>query len=303
MATVLDGVTLGSPVTSGRIAIIPILGDGEAAPICKPLDEAVQSGQVEITEAGEGSVPTLVVTNKSESAVIIMQGDELIGGMQNRIVNISVIVAGKSAVNLPVSCVEAHRWSRTSRRFGAGEKAFPSLRHVLRDQVDRSRRAFGRHASDQSDVWRRVDEKLAWLRHESPTRAMHEAYQARRASLAEAEDTLAYVEGARGLVCLAPGTEPFAEIFDSPATCRKVWGRLVRSLAFEAMTSEDGDPEDPGEAARRLLDRSRLARTTEAATPGAGQELRIEGDGVNGSGLILDGKMVHCALFAAATLV
>lgn len=301
---ILDGVTLGTPVTSGRVAIVPLFRDGPSVPACKPLDDALHLGEVEITEAGAGSVPSLIVINKSETYVLIMQGDELLGGMQNRIVNISVIVGAKSVVNLPVSCVEAGRWRPVSRGFKTGEKAFPSLRHELREQVERSHRMTGRHTSDQSHVWRRVEEKLAWLRRESPTRAMHEAYDARRADLSEAEDALGYVAGASGLVCLVPGATPFAEMFDGPATCRKVWGRLVRSIAFEAMTTDERQATaDPESAARSLLEAARPAKAEETPTPGAGQELRIEGEGVNGSALLLDGAMVHCALFADGSLV
>ena len=85
--TVLDGITIGTPVTSGPLAIVPLFRDGPSAPACKPLDDALRLGEVEITEAGAGSVPTLIVINKSETSVLIMQGDELLGGMQNRIVN------------------------------------------------------------------------------------------------------------------------------------------------------------------------------------------------------------------------
>jgi hypothetical protein len=301
---ILDGVTLGTPVTSGRVAIVPLFRDGPSAPACKPLDDALRLGEVEITEAGAGSVPSLIVINKSETSVLIMQGDELLGGMQNRIVNISVIVGAKSVVNLPVSCVEAGRWHPTSRRFSAGEKVFPSLRHELREQVEKSHRITGHHASDQSHVWRRVEEKLARLQYNSPTQAMHEAYEARRADLSEAESALAYVEGASGLVCFVPGATPFAEMFDSPATCRKVWGRLVRSIAFEAMTTDESpEAKDSGSAARSLIEAAKPGRTEEASTPGAGQELRIEGEGVSGSALLLDGQLVHCALFAGAPLV
>ena len=301
---VLDGVTIGTPVVSGRLAIVPLFRDGASIPTCKPLDDALRLGEVEITEAGAGSVPSLIVINKSETAVLIMQGDELLGGMQNRIVNISVIIGAKSVVNLPVSCVEAGRWHPISRRFRSGEKVFPSLSHELRQQVDMSRRMTGRHASDQSHVWRRVEEKLAKLQYNSPTRAMHEAYEARRADLSEVESALAYVEGASGLVCVAPGAPPFAEMFDSPATCRKTWRSLVRSIAFEAITTDDTqDVEDPAQVARTLLGSAKPERAEEASTPGLGQELRIEGEGVNGSALLLDGQLVHCALFADPSLV
>lgn len=103
IAKILDGITLGAAVTNGRTAIVPMFREEDSGAACRPLDDVLNTGEVEIVEAGEGSLPTLIVTNKSETAVLIMQGDEFIGGMQNRIVNISVILGGKSVVKLPVS--------------------------------------------------------------------------------------------------------------------------------------------------------------------------------------------------------
>ena len=64
----------------------------------------------------EGSVPTLLVTNHLEMPVLILEGDLLIGGKQNRLSNSSVLIPKKTKMPLPVSCVEHGRWHHKSPR-------------------------------------------------------------------------------------------------------------------------------------------------------------------------------------------
>ena len=82
------------------------------------LDEALASGLVEITEVSEqGSVPELKFINRGPKPVLIVDGEELLGAKQNRIVNLTILVAANSELTIPVSCVEAGRWRSRSRAF------------------------------------------------------------------------------------------------------------------------------------------------------------------------------------------
>ena len=86
------------------------------------LEDALQQGTLRIEELDEGgSVPDLRVVNEGALPVLILEGDELIGAKQNRVVNSTVLVAAESQLVLPVSCVERGRWSYRSRAFSSGE--------------------------------------------------------------------------------------------------------------------------------------------------------------------------------------
>ena len=64
-----------------------------------------------VTEINEsGSVPELRITNNLDERVLLIDGQELIGAKQNRILNTDVLVSAKKSLNLPVSCVEQGRW-------------------------------------------------------------------------------------------------------------------------------------------------------------------------------------------------
>ncbi len=83
------------------------------------------------TEMNEsGTVPELKLVNKSVEKVLVIDGEELRGAKQNRIVNASFMIAGNSEVIIPVSSVEQGRWSYRSRDFSSAEKIMPSSMRV-----------------------------------------------------------------------------------------------------------------------------------------------------------------------------
>jgi len=83
------------------------------------LDEA--GDDVVVTEASGGaSVPTLEVSNAGDRPLLLLDGEELIGAKQNRVLNTTVLVDAHSTVTIPVSCVEAGRWAFRTARFAAG---------------------------------------------------------------------------------------------------------------------------------------------------------------------------------------
>ena len=70
-----------------------------------------------------GSVPELVALNPLETSVLLYDGEELLGAKQNRILNVTVLVAAASETRIPVSCVEEGRWHARSATFDAAPQA------------------------------------------------------------------------------------------------------------------------------------------------------------------------------------
>jgi hypothetical protein len=112
----LDRITVGEPQVFEEVQVFPLFSTrSESAASLLQLDEALENGLAEITEVSDaGNVPHLTVINKSPRDIIIYDGQQLIGAKQNRIVNITVVVAANSTLPIPVSCVEQGRWRYTS---------------------------------------------------------------------------------------------------------------------------------------------------------------------------------------------
>src|SRR2546422_5371552 len=84
------------------------------------LDDALAAQTLEVTEiSAAGSVPELKVLNRGDRKVFLMAGEHLIGAKQNRVLNASIMAAARSELLIPVSCVEAGRWSSQSAKFSS----------------------------------------------------------------------------------------------------------------------------------------------------------------------------------------
>ena len=95
IAESLTALKLGEPQTHVDLTLFPLIGDLEAAPGYLLLDEALERHLVHVTEVSAGGrVPELAFENSSDETVLLVDGDELVGAKQNRVVNLSILVAG-----------------------------------------------------------------------------------------------------------------------------------------------------------------------------------------------------------------
>jgi hypothetical protein len=139
---------LQEPIQAGSVSIIPvsmtkdqIQRDGDFM----TLSEAKKLGLVEITELGEGDVNALRVENKGTRSLLLLGGDLLLGGKQDRIVARDVIVPPGKTMNIEVYCVEHGRWDGQSEHFEYKEAVVPNK---VREAA-----AF----EGQQEVWGEVD--------------------------------------------------------------------------------------------------------------------------------------------------
>ena len=106
------------------------------------LKEAMEKGLLAIREVSEeGHVPQLKVTNNADAPVLILDGEELFGAKQNRVLNTTVLLGKHSATIIPVSCTEQGRWHYESKTFTeSGIIMSPRLREVKNRSVQESLR-------------------------------------------------------------------------------------------------------------------------------------------------------------------
>lgn len=101
----------GDVQSHGALAVLPIMADLPAGPDYLTLGEALAAGTLTITEISEGgSVPELAVINEGNLPVLFLDGEELAGAKQNRVVNTTILLKEHSKTVIPVSCVEQGRW-------------------------------------------------------------------------------------------------------------------------------------------------------------------------------------------------
>ena len=70
-----------------------------------------------------GQVSALKVDVKGAVPVLLLDGEELIGAKQNRVVNLTILAPPRRTTVIPVSCVESGRWRHVSRGFASAPRA------------------------------------------------------------------------------------------------------------------------------------------------------------------------------------
>src|SRR5579885_1858551 len=114
---------VGEPIEHRGIVITPLFPRHDPVAEYLTLDDALPRGfrVHEVSQAG--AVPELLVENPLSEDVLLYDGEELVGAKQNRILNVSVLVAAGAKLPIPVSCVEEGRWHAQSAALGAAPHA------------------------------------------------------------------------------------------------------------------------------------------------------------------------------------
>ncbi len=181
----LEEVKLGGKQSHLNMSLFPLLTSDSGEPNYLILEEALAQGLVEITEVNHsGSVPDLKLINKSNQLLLVIEGEELVGAKQNRIVNVSFLLAGNTEVIIPVSCVEQGRWSYRSAKFSHGKKVMPpSLKWEHMKGVAKNLVMGKGYRSDQGMIWENLAAKSDRMAVHSPTGAMADLLKGRRIGL------------------------------------------------------------------------------------------------------------------------
>jgi hypothetical protein len=297
-----------APITHGNLTVFPVVADiTHDTSAFLTLDEGLRSGEVVVTEAGNApglvrrpgyvrpprggaEVNRLVLINNSSRPLLLLAGEIVTGGKQDRVIGKDRIVPAHSdPVDLSVFCVEPGRWTETTAQF----KGFG----VLMAQPAVRQKAMA--AKDQQEVWNSVRASQAGMAAAAPAAAPEVA---RTSSYAQVMDNSAVQRQvdkiaapierdyrgligelrdrrAVGVVAAVRGRIIWADIFASTALLERYWPKLVRSYAAEAMlTPAAGFKVDTGAAQAFLNDMSGRREVSEIE-PGVFRHTEITGDG------------------------
>ena len=264
-----------TPLIQNNLTIFPVVTNStHDTHMFLTLDQGIRSGQVVVAEEGSGAglvrprrswnerspqeilpprggaeVNRLTLTNNSERPLLLLAGEIVTGGKQDRVVGKDRIIDARSGpVDLGVFCVEPHRWTGASSHFGAlgFSMAQPSVRSKA--MADK----------DQNAVWDEVAKSKTAVAMLAPAPAA--AALSGTSSYAAAmqnrfvQDQVNSVAGpversydkllgdlraqhAVGAVVAVNGEILWADTFASPALFEAYWPKLVRSYAAEAVAA------------------------------------------------------------------
>lgn len=290
----LEGVKVGEHRAYGGLSVLWLHGPATAPVFAiRTLDEARARGEIQVTERHPPTVSELVLENRGAVHVLVLAGEILEGGKQNRIVLEDVLAPPRSGpLALPVHCVEQGRWAGGSNAFAPREMvAAPQLRARLMEQ------------SQQGAVWAEVDRYARRAAAPSATSsyaAVHDKAEVR----AQQKDVEAAIGGA-----IAPGAHGAAvfvadafvglDLFQDGSLFAREWPKLLRAGTIETFGRALDGKVDERRLRARVEDLLKSAASTEGLVRraiGVGWLVEVRPGRSRGLGLVAERQVVHAAI-------
>ncbi|HEX3095293.1 MAG TPA: DUF6569 family protein [Candidatus Angelobacter sp.] len=321
-----------APITHGDLTIFPVVSDKiHDTSNFITLDEGIRSGDVVVTEVGNlhstmrrrppyqarpysgAEVNRLVLVNNSKHPLILLAGEVVTGGKQDRVVGKDRIVPAESdPVDLSVFCVEHGRWTETSAKFDTHASVMlqPSVRkqamaeqdqQKVWDEVGRSKASMsavvgmglsapsagggsgnnsgGGGFGPDSYAMRELDSTTSYAKARE-----NKAVQAQVESIVEPmqksyESVIKQLrnQNAVGVVVAVKGHIVWADMFASSALLAKYWPKLLDSYATEALTMSGARGEVSMKEAQAFLENWQAQHEVVDSEPGLYRQRELVG--------------------------
>jgi hypothetical protein len=305
----LETVDAGRPLRRAGLTVFPLVATADRELPYRLLRDAIEAGEVEITEMGSGNVGEVVARNSGPRDVLVLDGEQLVGAKQNRTTSRTILLPARTDTTLPVSCMEQGRWHFRSGRFEHAPQHSPSAVRRKAREVE-AERAAGAGAGDpagfapselgraQYAVWEEIDGIARTLDASSSTGDLGEAYRKWMGRLGELGDAFPLVDGQVGLAVFL-GRRPLGmDLIGAGALYADLHEQLLRGYLLDMLREERreaggrddgsgggarGDRDPAGRAdALDLLIQVADAELTRVPTPGRGVYRVLSGGVVGG---------------------
>jgi hypothetical protein len=310
----VDSVRIGEPMTFQNLTVLPIFSAQGRSNGFSLLDDAIRTDKFRVMEVSDsGTVPELKVINHLDTDVLIIDGEELVGAKQNRIVNTTILVGKEKEVVIPVSCVEQGRWHYRSKHFSTGRShLYADLRRKKSKSVHRNLQACASYRSNQSEIWDDISAKAAKFSVKSETDAMNDIYESHEKTIEDYEKQFTVAPEQIGFVAFIGGKIVGIDIFGSTSIIPKVYKKLLRGYILDALDNDRASERQKTESAKQdvtahkelqeqakaFLGRIKRSRKEVYKSVGEGDEFRFGNKQVNGFALVNNEEVVHMAAFA-----
>ena len=321
-----SGYKVLEPIRHGNLTVFPVVAaKSYSTEEFLTLDEGLRSGDVVVTEYGNvrglvrrhpipavqrdsAEVNRLVLINNAKRPLLLLAGEIVTGGKQDRVIGKDRIVPAESdPIDLGVFCVEPGRWVATSAQFNTSRTTYGSTNGAAVGgpvMAQPSVRAKVMADKDQNQVWAEVRKQQAQISESlevsaAPPTVAEVAGTTSYARVMENDEVKKRVNeiaapiehnyqnligelrdrNAVGVVVAVNGRIIWADVFASKDLLAKYWPKLVRSYASEAIVSHAKDSDITAKEAQAFFENMDGRRETIESEPGIYRHTEISGDG------------------------
>lgn len=271
-----------------NVTIIPLSVNYNKRLNLLSLEKGLDMGIVEVTECKEAIVESVNVINNAISPLLLIDGDEILGSKQNRIISRSVIVPPESVLEVPVNCSEKNRWEYSSKKFSYSPY-FANF-NTRRVKADKSYNA-------QSKIWDSIDQMFTDYDLKSPTAALSDNYESLKINQDEYLKNFNIVKGQNGLITVINDEIVGFELFYNESLYKRYHEKLLRSYVIDALKDNDSGNCIMEEDIINYLKSIENTTFTYAEELGFGKSLNFTNDYGAGSVLFFDDELIHMSYF------
>jgi hypothetical protein len=272
-----------------NMAIIPIKTPPSYKFDILTLKKGFELGLAEVKECEHSTVNTLIVKNNSVTPLLLVDGEEIIGGDQNRIVNATILIAPNSEEKIPVNCTEHGRWAYKSE-FKQSEYM---ANYRTRSAKEKAVRA---NMSGQQAVWDSIEDLEMSRSFSSPTQAMSESYENLKVDLDEFISNFKALEGQTGAVIIIDGEIKGFELFLNSQIYHEYHEKILKSYLID-IDIDDSVFTVNTDVAKNLIEEALSVEYAAKKSNGLEEAFEFENSEGLGTAYLYKDELIHMSYF------
>ena len=268
-----------------NMTVVPILSDTNTPFDVLDLKEGLKMGLVKIEECDNSNIEQVKLKNNSVSPLILLDGEEIAGSLQNRIVAQTMIIPPKSEMEIPVNCSEKGRNEYKSE--------FQYSDYIANSNT-RRKKAYNKNNPLQEVVWNSIDDLETDKNTSSKTKALRDSYEKNKYDIDSYLKHFKMENNQIGVICIVENKVGL-EIFNNHSLYEKYNEMLLRSYIIDSFNKEKINISN--NELENILSSIDANSFIKKEAVDLGKYYKISNSYGNGHILIYKNNMVHASFF------
>ncbi len=280
--------------------IYPLTDGGKIDFSIKTLDEGFKDNTVLVRELPSSKIGEIEIINRSPDKLFLLDGEEIIGALQNRITNTAALIAENTSVKMPVTCVEEGRWEGNKEFKKSLLSSHPRLRAILCKGVTESLKKTKSFKGPQQEVWEEVTRKITSFKVKSTTSSLHDVYETLKEDVERYLEEVEGLKGYNGFVAYVGNKFLGFEYFYDKKFFEKFIHKLLRGYALDALEIQKPTSFEPIYKIRKFLEELYPIQLEKYPSVALGEEYRFVTKKYTGRISLFEGKPLQASVFSTS---
>ena len=276
-----------------NLTIIPLKSEGSSKTDILSLKKGLDMSLVIVKECEPESVENVMVTNNAVTPLLLIDGEEIIGAKQNRIINKSTIIPAKTTMKISVSCTEKGRWEYKNE----SKEGFSCSPYIANSNTRRAKANTNELHLRQNIVWDSIDELESRGEYRSKTSAMNDNYNNLNHKQEEYLNHFIILNGQTGLIAIIDNEVRGIEIFNNPEIYKEYHEKIIKSYIIDSFNGKNSKNNIKIKEIEKILNNISESVFIKEDNVGLGESIKFSNNHGSGSALIYDDELVHMPYF------